>query len=520
MAAAEAAEPIRDGHEPDRMRSQHGTMTSVRTRDDRGDGERRDAVVAPSHDDAFVAGASTAIGGPLGRRADPRRSWWSPLRIVLLLAIMASALGAAIDSPCSTKAWGDGYEIFSRGCYSDIPLLYTGRGLDEGVIPYIEDPATTGDVEVEYPVLTGAVMYVTALPISQGWSADTRLRVYYSVNAIAIALLLALTVWATALTVRRRPWDAAMVALAPGMILASTINWDMWAVAATALALLAWARRYPVLAGLLLGAGASFKFYPVLVLGPLFLLCLRSGRLRYWALTLGGAVVMWLAANVPIMLARFDGWARFYRFSSERGADYGSPWLVARDAFSFDPPISQLNLWAAGVFVVFCLGIGVVILAAPRRPRLHQVVFLTVAAFAITNKVYSPQFVVWLIPLAVLARPRWLDFLWWQAAQVVYFFAVWWYIIGQATPEKGLPEAYYWAAIGLHVGATVVFGGFVLRDIFQPDHDPVRSSLGADDPGGGVLDGASDVIALRRRSTGSGEGSGHDVVVVHGRHSH
>ena len=85
-----------------------------------------DEIVLPSRDDAMVAGASAAVGGPIGRHANPRRAWWNPVRIVLLLAICASALGAAVDTPCSTKAWGDGYEIFSRGCYSDIPLLYTG----------------------------------------------------------------------------------------------------------------------------------------------------------------------------------------------------------------------------------------------------------------------------------------------------------------------------------------------------------------------------------------------------------
>ena len=128
-----------------------------------------------------------------------------------------------------------------------------------------------------------------------------------------------------------------MVAVAPGLILASTINWDLWAVAAVALALLAWARRYPVLAGLLLGLGASYKFYPVLILGPLLVLCLRAGRLRYWLLTFGAALVMWLAANVPIMVARFEGWSRFYTFSPERGADFGSLWLVARDAYGSTP---------------------------------------------------------------------------------------------------------------------------------------------------------------------------------------
>jgi uncharacterized membrane protein len=457
----------------------------------------------------------------MGRRAIVTRSWWTPIRIVLLLCVLASALGAAIDSPCTGKAWTDGYEQFSRGCYSDIVHLYWGRGIDEGVIPYVEDPATTGDVEVEYPVLTGAVMYLTGRPIDHGWNENTRATVYYGINAIAIALLLAVTVWATALTVRRRPWDAAMVALAPGMILASTINWDLWAVAATALALLAWARRYPVLAGLLLGLGASFKFYPALILGPLFILCLRAGRLRHWLLAFGAALFIWLAANVPIMLARFDGWKRFYVFSSERGADFGSPWLVARDLFGFDPSIDRLNLLAGGVLVLLCLGIAGLILMAPQRPRFHQVAFLVVAAFALTNKVYSPQFVVWLIPLAVLARPRWRDFLWWQAAEAIYFFAVWWYIIWGATPEKGLPETYYWAAIAVHVGATCVFAGLVIRDALRPECDPVRASMGADDPGGGFLDGAEDRLVLRRqRSTATEERPRDDVVVVHGRHSY
>jgi uncharacterized membrane protein len=483
--------------------------------------ERTLGIVLPSQDDPIVRGATTSIGGPMGRRARLARSWWSPVRILLLVAILASALGAAIDSPCIGKSWTDNYEQFSRGCYSDMAHLYWGRGLDEGLMPYVEDPAQTGDEDVEYPVLTGAVMYITAIPISQSWNEETRARVFFSVNAIAIALLLAITVWATALTVRRRPWDAAMVALAPGMILASTINWDLWAVAATALAFLAWARRYPVMAGLLIGLGASFKFYPALLLGPLLVLCLRAGRMKQWAVTFGAALLMWLAANVPIMVARFDGWKRFYVFSSERGADYGSPWLVARDMFHFDPPVDRLNLWAGGVLAVLCLGITVLILTAPRRPRFHQVAFLVVAAFALSNKVYSPQFVVWLIPLAVLARPRWRDFLWWQAAEVLYFFAVWWYIIWAATPERGLPEKYYWAAIALHVVATCAYAGFVVRDILQPKCDPVRSSLGEDDPGGGVLDGAADRFVLRRRTSPPVEqGTRDDVVVVHGRHSY
>ena len=36
---------------------------------------------------------------------------------------------------------------------------------------------------------------------------------------------------------------------------------------------------------------------------------------------------------------------------------------------------------------------------APRRPRFGAMAFLVIAAFLLTNKVYSPQYVLWLLPL-------------------------------------------------------------------------------------------------------------------------
>ena len=96
----------------------------------------------------------------------------------------------------------------------------------------------------------------------------------------------------------------------------------------------------------------------------------------------------------------------------------------------------MLNKVAVGSFGVLCLGIAALALFAPRRPRLGQLAFLVVAAFAMTNKVYSPQYVLWLIALFPLARPRWRDFLIWQAAEVVYFVAVWWHLQGLTYPDK------------------------------------------------------------------------------------
>jgi uncharacterized membrane protein len=451
-------------------------------------------IVLPSQDDPVVAQASEAIGGPVGRHARVGTSWWTPIRVMLLLVVLASALGVALDQPCRATGWGDGTTQYTHACYSDIVHLYWGRGIADGLVPYLDDPTGSGGEVLEYPVLTGAAMWVTGLLVPDGGDATSRGIRYFDVNALAIALLAAVTVWATARTAGRRPWDAAMVAVAPGLVLTSTINWDMYAVALTSLAMLAWARRHPVATGMLLGLATAAKFYPVLLFGPLLVLSLRTGRWRELGQAALGAVVLWCAANVPIMVANFDSWARFYRLSQERGGDFGSAWLVL-SGLGVDLPTSRVNVWGPVVFLSLCIGIGLLGLMAARRPRFAQLAFLVLAAFVLTNKVYSPQYVLWLIPLAVLARPRWRDFLLWQAAEVVYFLAVWWYIHGFTEPDTALPARGYWLAVAVHLAATATFALLVVRDVLQPERDVVRAG-GVDDPSGGVFDGATDRFVL------------------------
>ena len=66
-----------------------------------------------------------------------------------------------------------------------------------------------------------------------------------------------------------------------------------------------------------------------------------------------------------------------------------------------NPQLSALNKLTEVFFAVACAAIAVLALAAPRRPRLPQLCFLVLAAFLMTNKVWSPQYVVWLVPLAL-----------------------------------------------------------------------------------------------------------------------
>jgi len=469
----------------------YGTMSSV---------PEPDAVVLPAESDPVVAAATERLGGPSGEHRGRFVGFLTPLRSLVLLATLAYTVGYLTKLPCHAESFA-GDARYTRLCYSDIPFLYQLRGFADGWLPYIQTGDGRGPA-LEYPVLTGFFMQVASWLTGREGSAQERALLFYDWNVILLFVCFLATVVFTALTVRRRPWDAALVALAPGVILCAVINWDLLAVALTAGAMLAWSRARLTWAGVLLGLAVAAKFYPVLLLGPLFLLCLRGGRLKAFWVTTGWALVSWTVVNLPVYLANHDGWLEFYTFSSTRGGDWGSPWYVLQ-VWGHAIPADQLNNVAIGLLGLLCLGVATLIMSARQRPRVAQVAFLVIAAFCLTNKVYSPQYVLWLIPLAALARPRWRDFLIWQTGEIVYFAAIWYFLQQYGTDDKGLPEGWYVVAILVHLLATVYFAGMVVRDILHPQADPVRSDgvpEHLDDPGGGVLDGAPDVRVLRRRS--------------------
>ncbi len=120
-------------------------------------------------------------------------------------------------------------------------------------------------------------------------------------------------------------------------------------------------------------------------------------------------------------------------------------------------------------------------LRAAYVPRIPQLLFLILVGFLVVNKVYSPQYVLWLLPVAVLARPRWRDLLVWQAGEVLYFVLVWLYLGGfTSSSTGGAPDPAYSWAIVVRVAAELYLAGMVVRDILRPWRDPVRLGAAAD----------------------------------------
>jgi uncharacterized membrane protein len=474
--------------------------------------------------DPAVAGASELIGGPWGRSARSRR-WLTPLRVVLVLTILTSLLAFLQKSSCVTHPWTNDYQ-YTRVCYTDVFVLYTAEQLDgsahEGSqvgVPYRDHP-------VEYPAVIGGLMWAGAVithlihpddPHGVGANAvDNRPKTFFYVTVLMLAMFALVTTWTVAkLAGRQRVWDAAIFALAPVIIFDGFINWDFAAVAFTGLGMWAWSRRHPVSAGIFLGLGVATKLYPLLVLVALGVLCLRAARLVDWAKAAGAAVAAFAVAYLPFVIV---AWGKtfpfpgsdcagrhplspllfFWKFSQIRGADWGSPWLAAREisGSSLDNPAcgqspSVLNL-GVGLATLFVVTVVLLIaVAAARRPRVPQVAFLLVAGFVLVNKVDSPQYCLWLLPLAVLALPRWGPLLVWQATEVLLTVANFLVLANQNKPSTGLPMWPYLSSMFLRDAALLWVMGLVVRDMVRPEHDVVRRG-GVDDPAGGVLDDAPD----------------------------
>ncbi|HEU4362251.1 MAG TPA: glycosyltransferase family 87 protein [Mycobacterium sp.] len=486
----------------------------------------------PSRTDPLGHALSNTIGGPVGRHAlIGRARFATPVRMMFLVAVVFLALGWTTKAPCLQSVGTGGAEqrvanwdhdrAYYQLCYSDTVPLYGAELLSRGKFPYksswIETdsaghPQTRYDGQtavrhMEYPVLTGLYQYM-AMSLAKTYTVVSKLVsipvvaevvMFFDVVAFGLALAWLATVWASAGLAGRRVWDATLVAASPLVIFQIFTNFDALATAFAACGLLAWARRRPVAAGVLIGLGAAAKLYPVLFLGPLLVLGVRTGRLRAAVRTAVVTVVTWLAVNLPVLVLFPRGWSEFFRLNTRRGDDMDSLFNVVKsftgwrgfdaDLGFWQPPV-VLNTVVVALFVLCCAGIGYVALTASTRPRVAQLVFLVVAAFLLTNKVWSPQFSLWLVPLAVLAVPHRRLLLAWMTIDALVWVPRMYYLYG--VENRGLPEQWFTATVLLRDVAVLGLCGLVIRQIYRPGEDPVRTRGRADDPAGGVFDRALD----------------------------
>jgi uncharacterized membrane protein len=342
------------------------------------------------------------------------------LGLILLCLGATLILGAVSKVPCASGDWSDGRQ-YRLLCYTDIvPLLGTEQ-LAGGRLPFLQPCATTEANCDEYPVLT---MYLMRMA---GWVSDTDYPTYFGANVALLWLAAIVTAVCLYAVVGNR---ALYFALAPTLLVYGVVNWDLLAVALATAAMPAFFLRRDVLAGVLLGLGASAKFYPAMLVVPLIAQRLQD-REPDRAIRLGwAATASYLAVNLPFFVASPSSWLTFVRFNSERCADFDSLWSIAWRHLGHGscPPISRVNAASAAAFVIVFAAVWA---AKARRwpdfPR-WTLAFPLVVSFLLTNKVYSPQYGLWLLPLFALALPDLRAFVAFSVADVAVFVTrFWWF---------------------------------------------------------------------------------------------
>lgn len=464
--------------------------------------------VIPTWTEPMAAAASRAIGGPLGRHAVVGRTrFWTPLRVVLLAAVATCALGWLVKAPClqqyesgdGTLAldWRDGRQYVAM-CYSDVVTLWSDYRLDGGGLPYLtrwtENPGTpTEQVRyMDYPVLTGFALWALARlagghVAGGGWPTALPEVVFFTLVAALLAACWLVVVWAVHRARPSRPWDAVLVAASPVALVHVFTGVDALAVGLAAAGLFALARGRPVLAGALLGLAGAAKVYPLLLLLPVALVGWRRADQRGWRVV-WSAAVMWAAVNLPVAVFYTPGWLEFLRVGAVRAPEPDSVWFAAgwfTGWSGLDGPLAPgqpplvLNAVIAGLVVACCAALALLARSAPRPPRLASVCFLLLAAVLLVYKTPNPQFTLWLVPLAVLALPRWRPLLAWMSVEAAIWAPRMFYYLG--VEDKGLPVEWFLVAALFRDAVLVGLMVLVVRSVLRPATDPVRK-LGADDP--------------------------------------
>lgn len=283
---------------------------------------------------------------------------------------------------------GYGPWAFSHFAYSDLLALYQIHHLGDHAFPYVH-------TVIEYPVLTGLFMWCAAWVPGVGG--------YFLASCLG---LLACALGCVYFLQRLSPTVAWIFGLSPLLLTYALLNWDLLAIL---LMLAGWdcfrRRRYG-LSGALFSVAVCAKFFPLFLLLFCVVSCFaRRDDLvarRGGARMLVAAAVTALVLNLPFALANFAGWTDFLRFNATRGA--GDGLLLELHVASAWP--------IAAVDAVSALIVLAVVVALARWVLRGAPVLTTAAAalafFMLMNKVFSPQYMLWVFVFALLAEwPGW-----------------------------------------------------------------------------------------------------------------
>ncbi|WP_026556367.1 glycosyltransferase 87 family protein [Arthrobacter sp. 35W] len=459
---------------------------------------KRARIVVPSRSDSLLSKVTEAVGGPLGRRTAPGivdPGFFTVERVLVAMVVASAFVALLFKFHCREAGWTTP-DQYSTTCWSGIPNSFVEHNLS------VFFPFFSPGAGFDSPPLAGIIAGITAWLTAPAGTGALRQLAFFDLNAALLTVAWLATVVALARSMRRRPWDAAIVAASPLLLFAAFTGWDLWAGALVAVGLLLFARKRTFAAGAVLGLAAGFAPYALLVVVAMVLLSLRAGRLVRGLETVAAAAAAWLLPVLTILVSNAPAWTAYVsggvNAQPSSSSLYGAWNLVASQLGLPRLEVPAANTLQAVLLAICVLLVAWLALGAARRPRVGQLAFLLVAAYTLTDKHAAPEQAVWLLPLLALAHPKWRAVLLWQVAAVLHFLALMLFLgreLGGVNAQHAIDMPYFVLAALLYGLATIAVVGLVVRDVLDPGFDVVRRA-GADDPQGGVLEFADDVVLL------------------------
>jgi hypothetical protein len=243
------------------------------------------------------------------------------------------------------------------------------------------------------------------------------LMALFGVGAIGCAVV---TLRVLRATIVRAVAAVAVIAVAPLLVGPIFLNaYDLWPAFLVSLALMLLVLDRPLFAFGVLGAAVAAKVYPVALL-PIALLYVGSHVRRRALLSFAG---VWVLLHLPFAILGPGGLRHSYSLQARRGLELnsigGAFLLVAHKVGIGHPrlrnePPGSLNVLGgaadtiavvSSVLVLCALVAAAVVFARSRRDPQALVVAAAaaVAGFVAFDKVFSAQYIDWLVPLVPLA---------------------------------------------------------------------------------------------------------------------
>ncbi len=267
--------------------------------------------------------------------------------------------------------------------YSDIFALYRAHDLACHGLMYWQTP-------LEYPVVMGLIMWLLALvPHATGFFYATTASLWLS----ALAAFYSLSDWKT---------EAAWAFVAsPLLLVYGLLNWDVMGIALMGGGLYLFRRQCYQATGAVFALAVFFKLFPIFYLPVMAASMLRGGQRKPVIRMILSFIATALVINVPAATGNWSNWSLFFRYNATR--------TVSADLWNNSAwHLKSVTLVDGLSLVITLLAWAIATRAVWRGYSLYPAATLAFAVFLSVNKVFSPQYMIWLFTFAAIAGyPNW-----------------------------------------------------------------------------------------------------------------